>query len=162
MIDFVRIPEERLKIFKYKDCKDQLEKLTGSKIGISEEISIELDNPIMLMRIKEVVQAFGRGFDIDVALNLLDEEYYLDMINIQDFSGKSRDRMMVLKGRLIGSEGRAKKLIEKYTNVKIAIYGKTISIIGRWDEVDKARQAIEGLLQGRKHTTVFMSLREGG
>ncbi|MEM5829310.1 MAG: KH domain-containing protein [Candidatus Aenigmatarchaeota archaeon] len=159
MIDFVKIPEERLKIF--RNYVDKLEKLLGCKIKINEEISIEAENSLLLMRIKEVVNAFGRGFDLDVALNLLDEEYCLETINLQQILGKSRKRMIVVKGRVIGREGKAKKLIEKYTNVKIAIYGKTVSMIGKWDEVQKARRAIESLIQGRKHSTVFKALIEG-
>jgi len=161
MIDFIKIPEERLKIFKEKGHESQIEKLTGSKIDVNEDISIESEDPLMLIRLKEALKAFGRGFDLDIALNLLDEEYYLETINIQDFCGKSKDRMIVMKGRIIGTGGKTKRLIEKHTNVKIAIYGKTVSIVGRWDEVKMARHAIEGLLYGRKHTTVYRSLTEG-
>jgi ribosomal RNA assembly protein len=159
MIDFVKIPEERLKFF--RNYAEKLEKLTGCKLKINEEISIEVEDPLLAMRIKEVIKAFGRGFDFDVSLNLLDEEYYLESINIQEFSGKSKKRMIVIKGRVIGREGKAKELIEKQTNVKIAIYGKTVSIIGKWEDVQKAKQAIESLLQGRKHSTVFRNLMEG-
>ncbi|MEM5766215.1 MAG: KH domain-containing protein [Candidatus Aenigmatarchaeota archaeon] len=159
MIDFVKIPEERLKSF--RSCVNKLEKLVDCKIKINDEISIETKDPLLSMRIKEVINAFGRGFDLDSALNLLDEQYYLETINIKEVSGKSKKRMVVVKGRIIGREGEAKKLIEKYTNVKIAIFGKTVSIIGKWDGVQRARQAIESLLQGRKHSTVFKSLMEG-
>ena len=158
MIDFVRIPEERLKFF--RKYVDKLEKLTGCKIKINEEISIEAEDPLLLMRIKEVAKAIGRGFDFDVALNLLDEQYCLEIINVQEFSGKSKSRMMAIKGRVIGTEGKAKRLIEKLTNVKITVYGKTISIIGKWDDVQKAKQAVESLLYGRKHSTVFKALME--
>jgi ribosomal RNA assembly protein len=161
MIDFVRIPEERLKFFKRQKYGEKLEKLAGCKIGENEEISIEVEDPIMLMRIKEVIKAFGRGFEFDEALNLLDEQYCLETINIKDFSRKSKERMIVMRGRVIGTKGKAKRLIEKQTNVKIAIYGKTVSIIGKWEDVQKAKQAIESLLQGRKHSTVFRSLMEG-
>ena len=161
MIDFVKIPEDRLKFFKRQKYGEKLEKLTGCKIRGNEEISIEAEDSILLMRIKDVIKAFGRGFDFDEALNLLDEQYCLETINIKDFSRKSKERMIVMKGRVIGTEGKAKRLIEKQTNVKIAIYGKTVSIIGKWEDVQKAKQAIESLLQGRKHSTVFRSLMEG-
>ncbi|MEM5878959.1 MAG: KH domain-containing protein [Candidatus Aenigmatarchaeota archaeon] len=159
MIDFVKIPEERLKFF--RNYVDKLEKLASCKIRINEEISIEAEDPLLLMRVKEVIKALGRGFDFAIALNLLDEQYCLETINIQEFSGKSKNRMVTMKGRVIGTEGKAKRLIEKHTNVKITIYGKTISIIGKWDEVQKAKQAVESLLQGRKHSTVFKDLMEG-
>jgi ribosomal RNA assembly protein len=161
MIDFVKIPDERMKLFKAKGYAKELERLTGCKINMNEEISIEAGDPIIVMRVKEVVKAFGRGFELTNALDLLDEEYCFETINIQDFSGKSKQRMVAIKGRIIGREGKAKKLIEKQTNVKIAIYGKTVSIIGKCDDVQKAKQAIDSLLQGRKHSTVFKNLMEG-
>ncbi|MEM5836552.1 MAG: KH domain-containing protein [Candidatus Aenigmatarchaeota archaeon] len=160
MMGLIKIPEERLKIFKEKDYSRKLKMLTNCNININEEISIECEDPFLLMRLKEVIKAFGRGFDFEDALNLLDEEYCLETINIQDFSGKSKNRMIVVKGRVIGRKGKAKKLIEKYTNVKIAIYGKTVSIIGKWEDVQKAKRAVESLLQGRKHGTVFRKLAD--
>jgi len=160
MIDFIKIPDERLRIFREKGYGKQLEKLTDAKIDVDDGISVDSKDSIALMRIKEVVKAFGRGFEFDAALNLLDEEYYLETINIQEFCGKSKERLTTMRGRLIGSGGRTKKLIEKHTNVKVAVYGKTVSIIGKWDEIQKARQAVEGLLYGRKHGTVYRSLME--
>ena len=53
-----------------------------------------------------------------------------------------------------------RKLVEKNTGVKIAIYGKTISIIGKWDNVMLAKQAVEKLLLGSKHSTVYKFLEE--
>lgn len=160
MIGFVKIPEERLKLFERKGYSKKLERLVNCKISLNEEVLMDCEDPLLLMRLKEVIKAFGRGFEFDDALNLLDEEYYLETINVQDFSGKSKSRMIVIKGRVIGRKGKVKKLIEKHTNVKITIYGKTISIIGKWGDVQKAKQAVESLLKGRKHGTVFRSLLE--
>ncbi|MEM5843952.1 MAG: KH domain-containing protein [Candidatus Aenigmatarchaeota archaeon] len=161
MIDYIAIPEERLKVLrKNKKLIEQLEKFTDSKIEINEEISIECEDPLRLMRIKEVLKAFGRGFDFNVALNLLDEDYYLEIIDIKDYSKKSRNRMITLRGRVIGTEGKTKKLIEKYADVKISIYGKTISIIGKWDKIMIAKKAIEMLLSGSLHSSVYRFLEK--
>jgi ribosomal RNA assembly protein len=161
MIDFIRIPEERLKILKReKKFIEQLEKFTESKIKLNEEVEIECEDPLKVLRIKQVIQAFGRGFDFDTAMNLLDEEYYLETIEIKDYTGKSRSRMITLKGRVIGTGGKTKKLIENYTETKIAIYGKTICIIGKWDRVVIAKKAIEMLLNGKLHTTVYRFLEK--
>jgi ribosomal RNA assembly protein len=161
MIDFVRIPEKRLKILKREErFKDQLEKFMEAKIRFNEEVEIECEDPLKILRIKQVIHAFGRGFDFNTAMNLLDEEYYLETIEIKDYAGKSRNRMITLKGRVIGTEGKTKKIIEKYTGTKIAIYGKTISIIGKYDSVMIARKAIEMLLSGRLHTTVYRFLEK--
>jgi ribosomal RNA assembly protein len=161
MIDFVRIPEERLKILRRdRKLKEQLEEFTESKIELNEDISVECEDPLKILRIKMVLQAFGRGFDFDTAMNLLDEEYSLELIELKEYSGKSRERMIALKGRAIGTQGKSKKLIENYTETNISIYGKTICIIGRWNRVMLAKKAVEMLLNGSLHNTVYRFLEK--
>lgn len=160
MIELVRIPEERLKSLKRGKFKDLLEKFTETKIELGDDISIESEDPLKILRIKMVLQAFGRGFDFDTAMNLLDEDYILDIIEMKNYSGKSRNRMVELKGRVIGTKGKSKKMIEDATETKISIYGKTICIIGRWDRIMHARKAIEMLLNGSLHNTVYRFLEK--
>ncbi len=161
MRDFIKIPEERIKILrKNEKFLKNLENLTECKIKVNEEIEVECEDPLRVLRIKEVLKAFGRGFDFEDSLKLLDEDYYLEIIDIKDFSGKSKNRMKVLKGRVIGTEGKTKKLIEKYADVKISIYGKTISIIGKWNKLMIAKKAIEMLLSGSLHSSVYKFLEK--
>jgi len=161
MKEFVRIPEERIKVLRRnKKFLEELERLADCKIRINEEVEIECEDALKALRVKDVIKAFGRGFEFGDCLKLLDEEYCLEIINVKDFSGKSRNRMKELKGRVIGSEGKAKKMIEKYTNTKISIYGKTISIIGKWNEVFNAKKAIEMLLSGSMHSSVYRFLEK--
>jgi ribosomal RNA assembly protein len=163
MIEFVLIPDERLKIFRDRRLlyTRKLRDLLDVKLWVADSgVEIEGNDPIVVMRSKEIVRAFGRGFSWEDALNLADEDYMLEVINTTDFTGKSRNRQIVLKGRVIGSEGRSKDIIEKYSGAKIAVYGKTISIIGKWDSVKLAREAVRALLSGAKHTGVFKMLEE--
>lgn len=161
MIDYIVIPEERMKILRRnKNFIEQLKKFTDSKIELNEEICIDCEDSIKTLRIKEVLKAFGRGFDFNTALNLLDEEYYLEIIDLKDYAKRSRNRLITLRGRVIGTEGKTKKLIEKYTDVKISIYGKTISIIGKWDKLMIAKKAIEMLLSGCLHSSVYKFLEK--
>ncbi|MEM7825574.1 MAG: hypothetical protein QW412_01795, partial [Candidatus Aenigmatarchaeota archaeon] len=81
MIDYIVIPEERMKILRRnKNFIEQLEKFTDSQIELNEEICIDCEDSIKALRIKEVLKAFGRGFDFNTALNLLDEDYYFEII----------------------------------------------------------------------------------
>lgn len=159
MIDFIVIPEERIKILR-KDRKweEKFKKFSDVKISLNEDVTIEGEDPIAVMRAKEVMKAFGRGFDFDTSMSLLDEVYSLETIELKHFAGKSRTRQIVLKSRVIGTRGKMKKMIERRTDVKIAIYGKTISIIGKWDDVQTAKEAIEMLLSGAMHNTVYRFL----
>jgi ribosomal RNA assembly protein len=159
MIEYIAIPEERLRILR-KDTKwkEQFEEFTNLKIRINEEVAIEGEDPISILRAKEVFRAFGRSFEFNDAMNLLDEDYTLETVEIKHFAGKSKKRQIVLKGRVIGTAGITKKMIEKYSETKIAIYGKTISIMGRWKDVQAAKKAIEMLLGGAMHNTVYQFL----
>ncbi len=158
MKDFVRIPDERMRLLKADPrIQKKLKDFCECDFTYDDDVGIESDDPLKNFRVKDVVKAFGRGFDIDVALNLLDEQFYLEVIEL---GGKSKDRILVLKGRVIGREGRTKKIIEKISEAKISIYGKTISIVGRWDEVQIAKEAIELILSGSKHSTVYGFLKE--
>jgi ribosomal RNA assembly protein len=159
MIDYIAIPEERLEILrKATKWREQFEKFSDVKIDVNDEIKIEGDDAITLLRVKDVFRAFGRGFEFNDALNLLDEEYTIEVVDVKGFAGKSRERQIELKGRVIGTAGRTKKMIEKYSGAKIAIYGKTISVVGKWEEVQIAKEAIGMFLNGAMHTTVYRFL----
>ena len=68
--------------------------------------------------------------------------------------------MIRLKGRVIGQEGKSRKIIEGLTETYISVYGKTISIIGQAENVSVARRAIESLLAGSNHATVYRWLEK--
>lgn len=163
MIEFVLIPETRLKILRDKRLlyNRKLMDFFEVKIDASgEEVEIEGEDSLNVMRTKDIVRAFGRGFDWEDALDLVDDDYMLDVIDTTQYTGKSRNRQIVLKGRVIGAQGRSKSLIEKYSGAKIAVSGKTVSIIGKWENVRVAREAIKQLLGGAKHAGVFKTLED--
>jgi len=160
MIEHVSISEERLDVLKKsKEWKRYLKNFLDVDIEIVEDITISGET-LQVMRAKEIVRAFGRGFGFKDSLDLLDEDYFLEIINMNEFTGKSKNRQNVLKGRVIGEEGRTKKIIEKDCDVKIAIYGKTVSIIGKPQNIKIARSAIEMILSGSKHNSVYRFLQE--
>ena len=154
MIDFIKIPDKMKKVL-IRDKKDQrnIEKLTNTKITIGEDIKIEGEG-LELYQAKQILKAFGRGFPIKDTLCILDDDFGLEIINLPDLI-KSDKRMIVIKARIIGTEGKTKKLIEKYTETKIAISGKTVSIIGKWDKIDVSKEAIMKLINGCNHSTLY-------
>jgi len=160
MITFITIPEEKWKILKRrKDWIEQIENETGTKISATEnqQIRIEGDDPLKTIRAKEIVRALGRGFDFQSALNLLDEDYFLEIIDLREYA-KTKNRQTQLKARIIGTGGVVKKKIEEITGTKIAVYGKTVGLIGRWENIQKAKKAIEMILNGAMHNTVYRFL----
>ncbi|MHA1448837.1 MAG: KH domain-containing protein [Candidatus Hodarchaeales archaeon] len=105
---------------------------------------------------RDIVRAIGRGFNEEKACKLLDENYRFDLIRIGDLA--SPKRLKQIKGRLIGQKGKMRTAIEESTDVFISIYGKTVSIIGRIENIDTAKRAIDMILEGRQLGTVFKFL----
>jgi ribosomal RNA assembly protein len=162
MIDFVLIPESRMELLRTnRKFMQKLRELAGATISFDENsVEIDCEDPVNLLRAKEIIKAFGRGFETETSLNLLDDEYQLVIIDITEYSGKKSDRLKELRGIIIGTEGKTRNLLEKMTEAKVAVSGKTVSIIGKWSSVQLAREAIVMLLEGRKHGTVYKYLEE--
>lgn len=164
MAEYLRIPREKLKILlkEKSKLKKFIERHTKTKILIDEELSevtiIEtehMNDPLAIWKARDVIRAIGRGFEEDVALNLLDENTELKVISLRDFAGKNKKDIIRLKGRVIGEAGKAKQHIEDTTNTHISVYGKTISIIGATHNVALAAEAVSMLLSGAMHGTVY-------
>ena len=154
----VKIPKIRARLLLKNEgkLKKKFEEIANVKIDVKEdEISFECDDPVYAMSIKQVLIAFGRGFDLDDALNLLDEQYGLEIIDITDYVGKSKSRLVTMRGRIIGTDGKTKRTIENATGTKLSIFGKTVSILGPWEKIPTAKRAVEMLLEGKMHNTVY-------
>jgi ribosomal RNA assembly protein len=66
--------------------------------------------------------------------------------------------MKRLKGRVIGKEGKTRRIIEELTEANVSVYGHTISIIGRRDQVYTAKEAVRMLIRGSLHRSVYRYL----
>jgi ribosomal RNA assembly protein len=155
----LKIPKERIAVLIGKDgeVKNRLEEKGKVKIDIdSKEGDVFIEGESLDVYVMQsVVKAIARGFNPEIAETLLNEKNSFELIDIQDFVGKSKKDQMRLKGRVIGQEGKSRKYIESFCEVKMVVYGKTIGIIGELERVAIAKQAIEMLLEGSPHGNVF-------
>ncbi|MBU1204960.1 MAG: KH domain-containing protein [Nanoarchaeota archaeon] len=159
-----KIPKERIAVLIGTDgiTKKQIESATNIKLKIDSkegDVFLEGEDALGLYSAREVVKAIGRGFNPDIALLLLKQDYMLEMINMADYI-KSKNQMIRLKGRVIGAEGRSRKTIEELTETYISVYGKTIGIIGFSENVAIAKRAVESLLSGSPHSSVYKWLEK--
>ena len=156
MLDIVRIPEERKAVLigKKGEIKKRIESETHTEIAVDDAVQIS-GEPLNVMKAKKIVTAIARGFNPDVAFLLLSDEYTLHIISLSGESKATRKRLL---GRVIGRKGQAKRIIEDYTDTHIAVYGKTVAIIGKFDDVQVAARAVDELLAGRSHGYVFKRL----
>jgi ribosomal RNA assembly protein len=119
------------------------------------------EDPTVLFRAKEVVTAIGRGFAPDHAFRLLDDdEIVFEVIDLRETVGRSQSDLKRLKGRVIGKEGKTRRIIEELSEANISVYGHTISIIGYPDQAAIAREAVRMLIGGSLHGTVYRFLHK--
>ena len=154
----LKIPKERVGVLvgKNGDIKKLIQRSTNTKLFIDKEGDVIIQGEgVGVYDANLVVKAIGRGFNPSIALNLLKDDFSLEIINIKDFTGKSERKFTRIKARLIGRSGGARTVLEKLTNTDISIYGKTVSIIGNVENVGVARQGVETLLRGAPHNNAY-------
>ena len=165
---FVKVPKERIGALIGPDgrVKTSIEKRLSVELQInsqSGDVKITLtptaQDPTVLFRAKEVVIAVGRGFSPEHAFRLLeDDEAVLGVIDLRETVGRSQSEMKRLKGRIIGKEGKTRRIIEELTETNVSVYGHTISVIGTMDQAEVAKEAIRMLIRGSLHGTVYRFL----
>ena len=162
---FVKVPRERIgaligpdgRVKENVEAKLSVELQIDSQTGdVTITLSPTAEDPSVLFRAKEVIIAIGRGFSPERAFKLLyDDTAVLKIIDLREIVGKSPSEMKRLKGRIIGREGKTRRIIEELTDANISIRGHTISIIGDADQAEVASEAIQMLIRGSQHRTVY-------
>lgn len=153
MIQEFKIPRNR--VVKVEKVKRQLLKNVTMTMSKDGDVFLE-GEPEPLLLVENVIKAIGRGFPPTTALLLLDENYQLVIIPVRG----TQNTIKRLLARVIGRDGRAKKMIETRTQAKLCIFGKTVSLIGDDDAITRATTAVEDLLSGRKHAFVYNKLEK--
>jgi ribosomal RNA assembly protein len=152
MIKTVRIPEERLPVLIGKNgiTKRRIEKLTKTKITVEEEVEIDGES-LDVITAENIVKAIGRGFSPENAEELAEEDATLMIIELP----KDEHNAKRLRSRLIGTNGKCRRNIERLTGVKMSVYGKTVAVIGSYNDVSLAENAINKIIKGIPHRFVY-------
>ena len=167
---FVRIPKERVGVLIGPDgkVKRDVEERLQVKLEIESEaggVEINLDekatDPSVLFRAKDVVTAVGRGFSPDQAFRLIrNEDVVFDFIDLRAIFGRSDSDIRRVKSRIIGMNGKTRRTIEELTEADVVVYGHTVGFIGTFEQVDIARNAVQMIIQGSEHHSVYNFLQK--
>jgi ribosomal RNA assembly protein len=162
---FVKVPRERIGalIGPNGRVKETVEKQLSVELQVDSQtgnvtitLSPTAEDPSLLFRAKEIITAIARGFSPERALRLVrDDDTILVVIDLRNIVGRSQSDIKRLKGRIIGKEGKTRRIIEELTDASISVHGHTISIIGDMDQAEVAREAIQMIIKGSQHRTVY-------
>ncbi len=164
---FVKIAKNRIAVLigPNGETKSLIERKTNSKIDInSKEGDVTISStskttdPLSIWTAKDIVTAIGRGFSPEKTYSLLNEEIMLEVIDLSIFCGKSKSKLLRLKGRIIGEKGKTRRMIEELTEAYISVFGHTVGIIGEQLSLETAKKAIMMLIKGSQHSSVYKFL----
>jgi ribosomal RNA assembly protein len=166
----IKVPDDRIGVLIGKNgrvkreiedkCKVQIEidSQNGDAVISSASATLSEMQPFKAM---EIISAISRGFSPQRAYRLFDdEELMLQIIDLKDYTGKSANAMDRMKGRLIGQSGKSRKTIEELSGVYMSVSGHSVALIGKYEEVRLANDAVTMILKGSTHKTVYTMLQD--
>ena len=113
----IKIPKERVGVLigKEGEVKKQIEKKAKVEIEVDSkqgDVIITGEDNLAIYEVKIMIHAIGRGFSPEVALQLFNERNVFELIDMTNFTGKSKKKLERMKGRVIGEDGKSRKTIE--------------------------------------------------
>lgn len=158
----IRVPKERVAVLigKKGEVKHQIEGEGDVILEVDSkegEVTVSGTDAIKLYTAREIIKAIARGFNPEIALLLLKSDYLFELIDLREFAS-TKNHLVRLKGRIIGAEGKSRRIIEELTDSYISVYGKTVCIIGESEKMPIARKAVESLIKGAPHSKVYQFL----
>ncbi|WP_330630752.1 KH domain-containing protein [Halocatena halophila] len=160
----VTIPQDRIGVLVGQggETMREIESKAEVRLDIDSEtgsVAVEsVGDPVQGLKGPDIVKAIGRGFRPEDALRLLEDDLMMFEIVDIDAVARNKNDLRRKKGRLIGEDGRTRELMEELTGASVVIYGTTLGIIGRPDEVEAVRRGAEMILDGAPHGSVYSFL----
>ena len=163
-----RVPKNRIAVLigKGGQTRKMLEEISGAELDIDSQTGEvmaewkEEPDPVVRMKMPDVVLAIGRGLAPSRAIQLIQDDVFLRMYDIREWVGRQPNQTRRMRSRLIGRNGRIRSLIEEISNCEMAIHGSTVLVIGDRDGISLAGPAIEGILRGSEHSTILHGLEQ--
>jgi ribosomal RNA assembly protein len=133
-----------------------VERQGGVKIARGGDTVTVEGEPASEWAAQNVLEALSLGFPPKRALKLFGDDFFLETIDMRAaLRGKDVARC---KARIIGTHGKAKRTLEELSGASIAVGEDRVEILGRFDEIQLAREGILRILEGHQHSTVYAFL----
>jgi len=138
--------------------KRQLEKKLNIKItNRGKEVSIS-GKPLEEYTAGLIIDALNMGFPFSTAMLIKEEDNLFEVLNIKDHT--RRHNLEIIRGRIIGKEGRTLKTLNQLTKCYFEIKDNTVGIIGNAEYIKNAQEAVISIIKGTKQGNVYSFLEK--
>lgn len=161
-MQYVKVSDDRM-TFLRDNAVSKITNNTDTSIELNKTDGIlEIEHPdsVMEMDIARVFEAICMGFDLETAKQLMDDTLMrFEVIDIKTHTRNEKE-FRRQKARIIGENGKAKRVVSDLTEASIQVNGNEVGIIGETSDSIKAREAIMKIIRGSPHSSVYNELEK--
>ena len=147
---------------------EKLTKILRNKKLLEDKLNVKISNkgkevfiegtPEDEYLAEKVIDAINFGFPISDALQVLDEEFLLEILNIKNYT--KRKDLTRIKARIIGTKGKTLQNLCQLTKCCFELKDNEVGIIGSAECIKNAESAVKYLIQGSKQANVYAKLEK--